>query len=735
MIEGAFVPLGGRDWPAAVGRKAARLHAASRSGLPVPDGGLLLVDAPQHADCSALVAALPARLRRGQVAVRSAFRSEDGTARSLAGAFHSELGVDAADDRALAAAIGRVVDSATRIPALVPGRCDVLVQRMVAARHAGVAFTEADFEDDLVEWVDGTADGLVAGRRAGVRCELPKLEPLERPTAAEPFLARLQRLLRAVRRVFGPGDHDVEWADDGRRCWLLQCRPVTASPGRDELFTVANHKEILPELPSRTMVSVMAERAEALFGWYRAHDSGLPAGRPFLEVFRGRPRINLSLLIDTLRRLGLPTRLVTASIGGDHLAGHPLRPLRMLRRAGALWRLSRAQRRAVRDARRIAARIAELASDARCTDFRATLDALGACYVELVHGMFALTAAMSLPLALLRWLGVLQAWSARHRTASTLLLDELQRLRASLAPSAADRERMRAGRLPAEPDTRAAVAELLARHGHRGPFESDVARPRFADEPGPLLRALVAPGTAAVSGRPPLGVLGRLAAPLWWLARGPLAARERLRDDAMRAFGSLRARLAELAVRAAESGRLPAPEAVWDLSADDLRAVDAGPGVDAATWAERRADQAAFAAAPLPDLFRRRGLLAVADAAGSDDTLRGLGLTAGVVEGRAWLVSDPTAEPPDAVDGAPIILVAPAVDAGWIPLFCRVAAVLVELGGELSHGSIVLREAGVPAITDLRDASRALRDGQRVRVDARAGTVTPLTDPGAAGPP
>lgn len=83
---------------------------------------------------------------------------------------------------------------------------------------------------------------------------LPKLRSWEAVTAAPgpAFVRRLQELLRDMRREFGEGDlgWDGEWADDGERCWLLQVRPITRSTTRNEAFTVANHKEILPELPS-----------------------------------------------------------------------------------------------------------------------------------------------------------------------------------------------------------------------------------------------------------------------------------------------------------------------------------------------------------------------------------------------------------------------------------------------------------------------------------------------------
>jgi len=76
---------------------------------------------------------------------------------------------------------------------------------MVGARHSGVAFTETEYEDDLVNFTSGTADKLVSGQVAGETLLLPQLRQFETALAAEPlpdWAWRLQRLLKAVRKVF-----------------------------------------------------------------------------------------------------------------------------------------------------------------------------------------------------------------------------------------------------------------------------------------------------------------------------------------------------------------------------------------------------------------------------------------------------------------------------------------------------------------------------------------------------
>ena len=100
-------------------------------------------------------------------------------------------------------------------------------------------------------------------------------------------------------------------------------------------------------------------------------------------------------------------------------------------------------------------------------------------------------------------------------------------------------------------------------------------------------------------------------------------------------------------------------------------------------------------------------------------TLTGVALSAGVAEGIALVLTEP-AEPPD----EPFVLVCPSTDPAWVPLFAKAKALVMETGGVLSHGAIVAREFGLPAVAGLPGVVRSLRTGQRLKVDGGRGTVT-----------
>jgi len=100
----------------------------------------------------------------------------------------------------------------------------------------------------------------------------------------------------------------------------------------------------------------------------------------------------------------------------------------------------------------------------------------------------------------------------------------------------------------------------------------------------------------------------------------------------------------------------------------------------------------------------------------------GVPLSAGVAEGPALVLTEPTTTPAE----AGYILVCPSTDPAWVPLFVNARGLVMESGGTLSHGAIVAREFGLPAVAGLPGVQHRIRTGQRVRVDGSRGTVSLL---------
>jgi len=101
-------------------------------------------------------------------------------------------------------------------------------------------------------------------------------------------------------------------------------------------------------------------------------------------------------------------------------------------------------------------------------------------------------------------------------------------------------------------------------------------------------------------------------------------------------------------------------------------------------------------------------------------TLQGTPASPGRVTAPARVILDPTGarlEPGE-------ILVAPSTDPGWTPLFLTTAGLVMEMGGMISHGAVVAREYGIPAVVGVAGATERITTGQRITVDGSAGTIT-----------
>src|SRR5204863_4506833 len=113
--------------------------------------------------------------------------------------------------------------------------------------------------------------------------------------------------------------------------------------------------------------------------------------------------------------------------------------------------------------------------------------------------------------------------------------------------------------------------------------------------------------------------------------------------------------------------------------------------------------------------------------------LIGLPVSAGTIEGRARVIRD-MAEA-DLEEGD--ILVTSFTDPSWSPLFVGIAGLVTEVGGLMTHGAVIAREYGLPAVVGVEQATRLIRDGQRIRVDGTDGYVEilPRDVMARSGPP
>jgi pyruvate,water dikinase len=221
------------------------------------------------------------------------------------------------------------------------------------------------------------------------------------------------------------------------------------------------------------------------------------------------------------------------------------------------------------------------------------------------------------------------------------------------------------------------------------------------------------------------------------VAANQLAFRERTKTTNIRAVHEARQVFGELARRHVDLGHLANPVHLFMLRDEEVEAFVADPAAFTDELAERHQVWSELWALEPPffivdgnvppiSTWPRRGDAPVS-VCGPGDSIQGVPGCAGVARGRARVILDPS--DPGLMEAGDI-LIAPSTDPAWTPLFMPASAVVVDVGGQISHSIIVSRELGLPCVVSATNATRRIPDGATIEVDGGSGTVTVIDVPG-----
>jgi pyruvate,water dikinase len=588
-------------------------------------------------------------------------------------------------------------------------------------------------------------------------------------------LLELAELGRRVEAFYGE-PRDIEWAWAGGRFWLLQARPITAGGAaqraqirREEIAALRaraepsgtvwaryNLAEMLPE-PTPMTWSIIRRFTSGRGGsglMYRDlgydPDPALDEEGVF-DLVCGRPYCNLSREARQYYRQ-LPLEHPFAALkAAPHKALYPQLPVPNPARASwrfwlglpvllpvLFWKQMRYGLRVRRLMRTLAPQLREQTFPTFAAEVRREagedLNRLDtpALLARLEHWVrrtlydfardslkptaLAGIAMITLERALTRTLGAERATAALGELTLGVKPDPEADLPGALAE-------LSAGRLDR--------AAFLERFGHRGSQEMELAQPRWAEDAAAVDRLIASAGPGGST--PEAGAAwdgiaaeARLTASQKAALEGELATlhtylslRETAKHYLMMGYARIRRLLVDLDRRHRLSG------GIFFMTADELPALAEGKDL-ADRIARRRRRRTVALSLEVPPVLFSDDLEAIGRATPAEgaDTLRGVPLSAGVAEGPALVLHEPQTP---AAPAEPYILVCPSTDPAWVPLFAHARGLVMETGGVLSHGAIVAREFGLPAVAGLPDVLRQLRTGQRLRVDGGTGAVTVLS--------
>ncbi|KPK66632.1 MAG: hypothetical protein AMS21_01545 [Gemmatimonas sp. SG8_38_2] len=770
----------------AAGGKAEGLARLLAHGFDVPPGFVVVGATPGNLPGDLDEQYL--RLGGGKVAVRSSAVGEDSEEASFAGQYETVLDVEGAErlreaiDDCLRSAIdARAVAYRDHQTVRDEIQMNVVVQRMVDARVAGVLFTanpvNARRDQVVVDAVSGSGEALVSGRvtpdhwlLGRDRSILDREAQGDRPLLHEEELARLlDGALRAEQQLGTP--LDMEWAFDGQgRLWWLQARPISRLPADpneldthphpDHVYTWANIGEMMPGAVTPLTYSVTGRGIDiGMQRAYRRIGADVPPGDGprYVGMFFGHLFLNLSTLAELSAHVAGSSKkqMCLAVCGRDIEEVADPEPAPRLRRAingmryFALLAAAPKHRKEL-DALRASLTLPKLGTARQL--YRAVDEALPTLWKA--YELHLLSSASSGALSPIL-LGILakgkEPSQAHHAEVAELLAGAKDVESADIAEGVEriiDRllENPEAEAQFASVDPEVALAWLcstdagsagdelgryLARHGHRAVRELELRQKEWAVDPGPLvgslqsgLRArLQSEGAARQRTRSKGTVASQhpVVRRLLPLAHAAIRSREHTKSALVEVTTRFKHTYRALGWRMADEGLLPDPDAVFFLAHGELGELLRGRRELGGLAARRR--RALDYQMPLhfPQVFKNRPVpLERTPVEADDGALVGKPVSRGRVTGRARVVE--TLQDAAALEAGEI-LIAPITDVGWTPYFSLIAGLATDVGSAVSHGAVVAREYGLPAVVNLRNATRRFNTGDMVVLDGDRGTL------------
>lgn len=801
-----------------VGRKAAVLGELRKQGFRVPGGFALswrvLADMLKDTDPAdpAAVAArigsaeLPDALRAElsealhalgdvPVAVRSSGIEEDLAGKSYAGQYESVLDVNGAE--AVAGALRQCWASAfsERLAAYrdrddAPVRLGILVQAMVSATAAGVAFSAnpvtGDRTETMVSAVTGLGNKLMAGESRGdewsVRDGVACLSSGAGNAITEAQASEIAALADRAADYFG-APQDIEWALAAGELWLVQSRPITTLAAEQELVPI--EIEVPPgffirdqrspdarvQLEMSVFLPAFAASAKNIFDF--------TTGAPLTATSIGG-WVYLNPLPDTMPDLIERSEQIAVRVAEGA-------PLALVNRWISEWRPHFTAR--IRQLRETdLGSLDDAALAAHLTKLRGFFAELHDVYFRLAGAAMFIAAEMGLLVdTQLGWpLGdilPLRGGLAGEHMGAVVALGDLARIAAARPAVVAElkrgawagHERLR----EIDAEFAAAFGAYLTEFGQRTPG-FDLTEPTFAEQPATVLRMVAAQldepfdlearrAELERRMRPSRDQLDRM------LANRPAAEQESLRSAlaamelstptrdekvylAVSLWAQLRYAVLELGSRLAAAGRTDRREDVFFVGLDQALAALAG-GADLRSavrtgrgqhnWAKANPGPRFYGTPPasltwkpgMPEPSRAaKRIMEIAGwtatmmgeaqhAPADEEAIRGVAAAAGRYTGPARLVRS-AREFGKVRHGD--VMVCPETTAQWAVLFPSLGALVADNGSLLSHPAILAREYGIPAVVATGNATSKLRDGDLVEVNGSAGTVRLADDPIAA---
>ncbi len=728
------------------GEKATRLSELKRAGFKVPLGWVL--PAINRLEDTTIPFKKQIDLMNYPLIVRSSAIGEDSNHSSAAGQYKT---------------IGPIYSPAELQPAIIQCRQSywtpeaisyrqnqqlsdtgiaVLIQPYLASEVAGVMFTRNPLDGGsqiMIEALPGGAESVVGGQFTPLHLEIEinsSIEELELPPILpKTVILELVKLAQDLEAFYQGLPQDIEWSWDGLKVWILQSRPIT---NLRPIWTRTIAAEVIPGvIPPLTWsinrpltCGVWGELFTLVLGKKVSHlDFNQTA-----TLFASHAYFNATLLGEIFTLMGLPKQGLEFLVRGQKMGKPPIRKL--FPSLPGLWRLIQKERHLEQDFKRDLEQLflptlhqlethlsLESLTLTQLLEQAETIQALlkSATYYNIIA---------PIGLAIRRTLfKVSDAWIPTYTAPEVASMQALQTLADQIRETLGETEPITHQsfnqKITANQQFHQQFETWLQTYGYLSEVGTDISIPNWLEQPE-IFKEMLFKIVKNPNYRMENLTVSNLTRWEQW-RQAQCYQRTLTKSKIAEIYGKLLAHLrwTILAIesQAITQGVLENSGDIFYLEWDEIK-----------TWIQQHIEADFIAKVRQrrqifqedsdrtvpPVIYGNRLPKPRSITIQNSAILQGIPASIGCVEGTIKICRSLTHIIDQTED---IILVVPYTDAGWSPILLTAKAIISEVGGQLSHGAIIAREYGIPAVMNIQGATTYLKDGQRVRVDGYQGTV------------
>lgn len=760
-----------------VGGKAKGLDLLIRNHFKVPKG--FVITEIDQVDEAALYQVFDA-MAVAQVSVRSSASNEDQSGASNAGQYETCLFVDRPH---LMESVRKCLDSleSHRVKdyaehfGLGAGTMNIVVQEMIDSDKAGVMFTASPNKgsDILIEAVDGQGENLVSGQVTAHRYEISRkcYRPCADDLLDEGEIRRLYDAGKQIRTTFGE-EKDVEWALKDGELYFLQMRPITTEIidieefDRDDdlsghLFTKRNVGEMMPGAVTPLTLTTSAKAIDygmrymlAKAGAYQSPDDEKPLR--LISSISGHLFFDMNLLYNMHAKVGVANpQSMNLSIMGEYhdfppIAAEYANPLVRSINSVKFLKFVLSGHRAMKKFDALLTRVHFAETDS-CRELYKSIDANIALLDESLIYHYASSAysgssSSTLYMMLDKYFPDKQEYQSflSHLLSnipnieSADILSRLQDLAQLIKKQSPEAVGFTADQLLEYIKNNEAVnakyQEFLEHHGHRCIKEAEMRNKPWRENEIPLMNYLLSIINSPMSlvqkeeeidyrkeftfVKNPL--LKAAAISYAKKSRQAVVDRESTKSQLIKLIDMFKTQYARLANLLVTENLLSDADLIYFLTHEEIGQLINGDTALHSMAVRRRKAYAIQEELSFDDIYIGKPTADLFDIEQNDGVLKGVPVSNGECEGVVHIVYS--------VDDANTlqkgeIMVARFTDIGWTPYYSIVNGLITEIGSSLSHGAVVAREYALPAIVNVKGATKILKNGDYIKMNASKGTI------------